>query len=220
VELPFVEPLALPEREQVEGVRVVRDEHEACAHVLAVDREALPAPPVLQRQHERPESRERVAAAAVVLTPVHQARVETERDVVEEEPVARARDVDPPLGTFEGFQRRERVVAVEPEVAGEVVPRPERDADECRAGLDRGCGDPGEGAVAACGAQDGSAGGPGKLRRVVAPLQEVRLDAALPGGARELVGARVAVAGARVDQEEALHGGPTLAADLGPGARK
>ena len=51
----------------------------------------------LHGQRERAQAGERLAPAAVVLAPVHEPRVEAERDVVQEEAVVRPADVDPPL---------------------------------------------------------------------------------------------------------------------------
>src|SRR6266540_7327062 len=67
--------------------------------------------------------------------------VEPERDVVEEEPATGAADVDPPLAAPEGIERADRILPVEAEIPGEVVPRPERNADERQVALDRQRGD-------------------------------------------------------------------------------
>ena len=139
----------------------------------------------------------------MVLAPVHEPRVEAERDVVQEEPVADAADVDAPLDpVVEGGERRERIVAVEAEVAGEVVPRPERDADERHVLLDRDLGDRRERAVAAGHPEHVRAGLPRHLGQVVALLQQVDGDAPLARGVAELVGTRRVRAGAWVDDEE------------------
>jgi hypothetical protein len=127
----------------------------------------------------------------VVLAPVDEAGVDTQRDVVEEEPVAGACHVDSSFDAVaEGGQRPERVVAVEPEVAREVVPRPEGDADERHVLLDRDRGDGGERAVAAGHAEHVGPGAPGELLQIVPVLEEAHLDAA--GGCRvaELGGGR------------------------------
>ncbi len=158
---------------------------------LAVDREPLPAPPVLQRQRQCPQARQGVPAPAVVLAPVHEPRVDPERDVVEEEAVAGARHVDAPLdAVVECGQGADRVVAVEPEVAREVVPRPERDADERHVLLDRDLGDGGERAVAAGHAEHVGSGAPRELLQVVAVLEEAHLDAAALRRVAELGGGR------------------------------
>ena len=127
----------------------------------------------------------------MVLAPVHEAGVDPERDVVEEEAVAGARHVDPPLDAVaEGGQGPDRVVAVEPEVTREVVPRPEGDADEWHVLLDRDRGDSGERTVAAGHAEHVGSGAPRELLQIVAVLEEAHLDAA--GGRRvaELGGGR------------------------------
>ena len=49
--------------------------------------------------------------------------------------------------------------------------------------------------------------GAGDLRRVLAVLQDVSLDAERPCLGGELVGRRRAVAGTRIDEQEGGHGG-------------
>ena len=88
-----------------------------------------------------------------MLAPVDERRVDAERDVVQEAPLARAADVDAPLLALEAVERRERVVAVEAEVAGEVVARAEGDDDEGQVALDRDRGHARDRAVAARGAE-------------------------------------------------------------------
>jgi hypothetical protein len=73
----------------------------------------------------------------VPLAAVHESGVDAERDVVQEHAAVDAPDVDALLGAVERSQRIERIVGVEPDVAGEVVPRPERHADEGQVALDR-----------------------------------------------------------------------------------
>ena len=129
-----------------------------------------------------------VAPAAVVLAPVDEPGVDPERDVVEEEPVARPRHVDAPLDSVvERGQRRDRVVAVEPEVAGEVVSRPEGDADERHVLLDRDLCDGGERAVAAGHPEHVGTRVARELREVVAVLEEPDLDTARAGSVAKLV---------------------------------
>ena len=141
-----------------------------------------------------------------MLAPVHEPRVEAERDVVQEEPVADAADVDAPLDpAVERGERAERIVAVEAEVPGEVVARPERDADERHVLLDRDLGDRAERAVPARHPEHVRVCAPRDLRQVVALLEEVDVDAALARGVAQLLGARRARAGAWVDDEESLH---------------
>ena len=55
-----------------------------------------------------PQPRERVAPAPVVLAPVHELRVDAERDVVQEEAVVRAADVDPALLAVRRTRRARR----------------------------------------------------------------------------------------------------------------
>src|SRR6185436_2581137 len=104
--------------------------HESRAHGLAVDREALPAATVLDGQCECAQTGESLAPPPVVLAPVHEQGIETERDVVQEEAVSRPADIDQALFAVERRECADRVSAVEADVPGEVVAGPERDADE------------------------------------------------------------------------------------------
>ncbi len=126
-----------------------------------------------------------------MLAPVHEPRVDPERDVVEEEAVVCAPDVDAPLdAVVERSEGGDRVVAVEPEVAREVIPRPERDADERDVLLDRDLGDGGERPVAAGHPEHVGAGGSRELGQVVPVLEEAHLDAAALRRVAELLGGR------------------------------
>src|SRR5207237_8348502 len=99
--------------------------------------------------------RERLSAAAVMLAPVHEACVGADRHVVEEESSANPAEVDAlDRAGVEDGERRERIVTVEAGVACEVVARSEGNADEARAGLERGRRDRGERSVAARDAHD------------------------------------------------------------------
>src|ERR687887_2246164 len=148
VEPPLVQARPLADREEAEVVRVVGDEEDARLHRLAVELGPDSAP-LAQAQPESPGSRERLAPPAVPLAPVDKRSVEAEREVVQEAAVADPPDVDAPLVAPEGIERGGGVVDVEPEVAREVVPRSERNADERQVALNRyGC-DAGHGAVAA-----------------------------------------------------------------------
>ena len=161
--------------------------------------------PVRGEDRERAQPRERVAAAPVVLAAVHELRVDAERDVVQEEPVVRAADVDAALvAVDERFERADRVVAVEPEVAREVVARPERDARERQVALDRHVGDRRERAVAAGHRERARRRRRGRARR--GRLRRRGRASSIPvarGRGEQLVGA--AVARARVDDQEGLH---------------
>ena len=108
----------------------------------------------------------------------HEARVQPDRDVVQEETVTCAAHVDGTLGSLERVERGDRVVGIEPEVAGEVVPRPDRDDEEGQPALDRnGCDRP-QRAVAAARAERVRIRFAGQRLHVVARLEEVRGDAA------------------------------------------
>ncbi len=92
----LVETLALAEREERELVAVVSDEDDARGERLAVDARMEPVA-VTRDGEQAPRARERLAAPAVVLAPVHEPGVDAERDVVQEDAVGDAADVDAPL---------------------------------------------------------------------------------------------------------------------------
>src|SRR5207302_8862743 len=96
-------------------------------------------------------------AAPGARAPVDELCVHAERDVVEEEPAARAADVDATFRSGEGAERRRGIVALDPKVAREVVAGPERDADERGLTFERRAGDRRQRAV--------PAGDPEHLRR-------------------------------------------------------
>jgi hypothetical protein len=96
------------------------------------------------REQHGPELREDVPAASTAFPTMDELRVEPERDVVQKQPLAHAPDVDPPLLAREGRERRDGIVAVEAEVAREVVASPVRDDDEGKTTLDGDLRDSGE----------------------------------------------------------------------------
>jgi hypothetical protein len=113
-----------------------------------------------------------------MLAPVHEARVQAERDVVEEELLADATDVDALLSAVERVEGGERVVAVEPEIPREVVARPVRDADERELALDRDRGHGRKRAVAAGDSEHLGLVCSSKLDEIVAFTDDVNRDAA------------------------------------------
>jgi hypothetical protein len=127
--------------------------------------------------------------------------VGADRDVVEEEAVADASYVDPPLHSLEGVERGNRVVAVEPEIAGEVVPRAERDADERQVAFDRRFPERRQRTVAA-GDSDRARGTESELGAIVVVAEDSRLDATPLRLIGELFRARAFSARARIDEEQ------------------
>ena len=78
------------------------------------------------------------------LTLVDEPRVDTDRDVVQEQPVGGTPHVDPPFAAPEGVERPEGIVAVEYEIACEVVASPERHGGEGGPALECDLGHRGE----------------------------------------------------------------------------
>ena len=81
-------------------------------------------------QDQGSQARKGVSPAAVRLSAVNELGIEPERDVVQEEPVGDSADVDSPLGAVERVESAHGIVTIQPQIAREVVPRPEGDADQ------------------------------------------------------------------------------------------
>jgi hypothetical protein len=128
--------------------------------------------------------------------------VEPKRDVVQKQALADPPDVDPPLGSGEGSQRADWIVAVESEVACEVVSGTERDADEGKVALERDLRDGSQRAVAAGDAERVRVGVPGELGRIVIRPENSCVDSAAARLVGELVRARTLVARARIDEQQ------------------
>jgi hypothetical protein len=138
----------------------------------------------------------------VALAFVHKERVEAERDVVEKEAFADSADVDRSLGSGEGVQRADWIVAVQPDVSREMVTGAERDADERQVPLERDLGDRGQGAVAAGDAECFRVGVPGELGGIVAGPENTCFDPAAARFFCEFLRARASVARARIDEKK------------------
>ena len=67
--------------------------------------------------------------AGDAFAPIHEPRVEPERDVVQEDPAVHPARVDAGFPAREGIEGGNRIIAVEPEVTREVVSCTERDDD-------------------------------------------------------------------------------------------
>ena len=181
-------------------------------HELTVDECAQSA--VLAHQaSDSAQAREHLAATAVMLATVDEIGVEAERQVVEKESTVDATDIDTLLGAVEGGERRQRIVAIEAEIARKVVASPERDADERQVALQRDGRHRRQRAV--------TAGHPERVRRrrarhcvdVVPFTEHVTVDSQRLGGVDQLLGGRAVVPGARVDDQEALARGGHSAGD-------
>src|SRR4051812_32431071 len=96
VQASLVEALALADGEHAQLILVVRNEYDACANRAAVDPDAEGVA-VADDGSERAQARERVAATPVTFAAMDEARIQTERDVVQEQPVVDAPHVDPTL---------------------------------------------------------------------------------------------------------------------------
>jgi hypothetical protein len=138
----------------------------------------------------------------MALAVVDELRVQPERDVVQEQALADPADVDPPLGSPESVQCADGIVAVEPEVAREVVSGSEGNADEGEVALDRDLCDCGERAVTAGSPECLRIAVACELRDVVAGREDPCLDPAARCLVAELLRARAAAARARVDQKQ------------------
>jgi len=166
------------------------------------------------RSHESAQPCQRLATAPARLTSADERGVGPDRDVVQEQPLARPADIDPQFLAAEGLERRKRIVAVETDIAREVVTRPEGNADEGQLALECNLRNRRQRPVAAGNPDRGGVRFASNRHDVVLPTQHVRVD---PSGARccsELVGAWTASPRARIDQEEAGQG----RARIGPSA--
>jgi hypothetical protein len=145
----------------------------------------------------------------MVLAAMDEVRVEAERDVVQEDLLPDAADVDPPLlAVDERVEGADRIVPVQAEVAREVVPGPEGDADERKVALDRNGGDRRQRAVAPGHAERIRLRTPGHLGRILTVrLHDVRLYAAAARLLDQVIRARVVVTRARVDQQKTGQAG-------------
>ena len=200
VKQSLVEPLARAEVEDVERVGVVCDEYDPRRDARPVDLEAG-AVPVAQREQQGTRASKGVPPPAAALAAVHQPGVEPERDVVQEELLAHAPHVDLPLDPGESVERRNRVVAVEPEVAGEVVARAVGDADEGNVPRDRDRCHGRERAVATGHAEHVGVGGLGQLDEILPLADDVHRDAAPSRFRLKLADARPRLSRARIDEE-------------------
>ena len=167
MEPPFVQPLSRTDRREVERIRIVRDEEEPRFDRFAVDGETQPVP-VREENRPGPGSGEELAPASMVLAPVNDPSVHADRHVVQEQPVPGASHVDSPFAAPEGVERPDRIVAVESEIACEVVASPERHGGERRPALERDLGHLRERSVSACHAEHVRRGGPRELGGVLA----------------------------------------------------
>ena len=102
-------------------------------------------------------------------------------------------DVYLPLDAVEGSQRSQRIVAVETEVAREVVAGAERDADERQVALERDLRDCRQRAVAAGHPERAGRRCAGQRADVVPVAENVTADSLLLGGRHQFVGGRAVV---------------------------
>ena len=143
-----------------------------------------------------------------MLAPAHEAGVNAERDVVQEQAAVGATDVDAALlAVHESVERTDWVVAVEADVAREVVACAERDAHERQPSLQGDLNHDRERTVAACDPERVRVCSPGELRDVVALPEHVHADTACLRLAHELLG-RAAVTRVRIDDEVPGHRAP------------
>ena len=201
-----VETVALADREQIEPVPVVRYEDGARTKRAAVDDEALRGAPVPKRHHECPQPRERLASTSMLLAVVDELRVEAEGDVVQKETFAYTTDVEAALRAIrERAESGEWIAAVETDVAGEVVPRSPGDADEGHVALDGDLGDRAEGPVSAGDPEHIGLRVPRELGQMLAFLEHVNVNSALPRSSYEILVARAVVARVRIHEQQPAH---------------
>ncbi len=110
-----------------EPVAVVRDEDGGAGMVFVPSR---PPPRQVERAALRADHvghgvQQRAQLRLAIAGPLYRLGVETERDVVHEHPPVHLGEIDPPLPAVDkGIQSADDVVAVDPQVEGEVVPGP------------------------------------------------------------------------------------------------
>ncbi len=132
---------------------------------------------------------------------MHQVGVDPEGDVVQEDARARAPDVDPQLAVgLERGERRDRIVPVEADVTGEMVPRAEGHADERHVALQGHLRDGAERAVAS-GDADRAARRAGDFLRIVARREHEDVYPAARRFAPEFFRVRLTLSGPRVHDQ-------------------
>ena len=201
MEPPLVEPLPLTEREEVEVVVVVRHDGELGVDRLPVHAE-IHAATIAGEQEQRPQLGEDVPPPPVALATMDEEGIEPQRDVVQKESFADAAHVDPALAAAKRVERADWIFPVEAQIAREVVPRAERDADEREVALERRFGDRCKRAVAPRDPQRVGLGRPRELGGVIGGLEDPRVDSPRARLLQEFLRARAPVARARVDVEQ------------------
>src|SRR6185312_15588765 len=194
-------PLPPPVRLELEHVRVVGGEHESALHRNAIDADAEWLA-LRQQDRQGAHTCKCSPTPAMSFASVHEAGVDPERDVVQEETLVRTADVDAPFGPTERLQRAARVVPVDPEVAGEVVARSERDADEGQVSFERDAGDRRQRSVSACHPERVRIGRAREPGRVLAVAEDVHRDSERLRLLRQVLGTGCPGARAWIDEEE------------------
>jgi hypothetical protein len=141
----------------------------------------------------------------VLLAAMDDSRVDPERDVVEEEPATRATGVDPALSAPEGVERADGIVPVEAEIPGEVVPCPERDADERQVALECNLRYRRERAVAAGNSEDLHVCSAGELFSIVVGSENAGRQTTATRLLGKLLGRRPPAPRTGIDEEEAAQ---------------
>jgi polyphosphate kinase len=200
MQAPLVQRRPLTDVEQIEVVTVVGDHQDPSLKQLSVQVDVQPM--VLARQaFERPDSREHFAAAPVVLAGVDEVCVQPERNVVQEQPAVDTPDVDALLEAVEGAEPGQRVLAIETEIAREVVARPERDADEREVAFEGDIRDGRERAVAARHAESVCLRSTREGIWIVSVVEDMTLDTSRLRRCDQLVRGRAVAPGPRVDDQ-------------------
>ena len=139
-----------------------------------------------------------------------EARVEPQRNVVQEDPSVDRSDVDSALlAAAKSVEHGHRIVAVEAEISGKVVPGPERDADEGHVVLESLAGHGPQRPISSGHPERGNARLctlPGDRGDIVLALEHVGVDPPSLGLCDQLLGRRLIVSRPRIDDQEGPAG--------------
>jgi hypothetical protein len=210
VEAPFVEPGSPAQvRDCVQRVVVVRDEKDQRASPLhpAFDlhREIERLTALAEGGRDHPKGgHEPVLRVATGI--VDEACIEPERNVVQEDPSVDRSDVNSALlAAAKSVEHGHRIIAVEAEISGKVVPGSERDADKGHVVLESLAGHGPQRPISPGHPERGSARLctlPGDRGDIVPAPERVGVDPPSLGLCDQLLGRRLIVSRPRIDDQE------------------